>query len=205
MKKEQNNIFVIQKKRNVLRFVITKTIVIVLILTAASSLWGLGRSEKQTQSIQSVFTDIGLDTSENPALVNTEVWKTPGDSNPILDESESFRLIFFGATWCPACQKELPTIESLYRTFKDDISILFVYTREEVNHVENFMNENRYSLPYAIDLNGVAADANKIESYPTAYLIDPDGNTVFRIVGLLDWADPKITKALKMAMTIWES
>lgn len=101
-------------------------------------------------------------------------------------------MVHFWATWCPPCVEEMPTLESLARTFADrDFDILAVSVDEggEVA-VAPFMKKNRLSLPVLLNPDHSAATLYGTFKFPETYLVDREGLVVKKLIGPVDWTHP---------------
>jgi thiol-disulfide isomerase/thioredoxin len=107
----------------------------------------------------------------------------------------------FWATWCGPCREEMPSMEALYRRYKDQgFEILAVNSRERSADVQAFMTNNNLSFPTVLDTDGTVNMAYGIQAIPTSYLIDRDGNIVMRLVGSIDWDTPKIHAVIELLL-----
>ena len=107
-----------------------------------------------------------------------------------FDSSELFGKYVFiniGATWCPFCNREKPSIEKLFNIFVyDNFRILAIYAGERVFAVRQYTQTNNYSFPAAID----PTDRLRNEyapRIPTSYILNPDGYIIARINGNKVW------------------
>ena len=110
--------------------------------------------------------------------------------NKIKLSSYKGKVIFLNlwATWCPPCRAEMPSMESLYKKFKDkDFVIIAVSQGEDLNTIKNFLKKNNYTFPIFIDIKNEIAKSYGAGSIPTSYLIDKDGFIIARFVGGRDW------------------
>lgn len=85
-------------------------------------------------------------------------------------------LLFFGATWCPACRTEIPAMKNMYKTFTPKgLEIFYIDIGESSKRVGRFAQTN--SLPYRVllDENEDVADQYNIVGVPTFILIDKEG------------------------------
>jgi len=85
-------------------------------------------------------------------------------------------LLFFGATWCPACRTEIPAMKNMYKTYTPKgLEILYINIGESSKRVGRFAQTN--SLPYRVLLDDKedVADQYNIVGVPTFILIDKDG------------------------------
>ncbi|MDR1142707.1 MAG: TlpA family protein disulfide reductase [Spirochaetaceae bacterium] len=110
-------------------------------------------------------------------------------------------LLNFWATWCPPCRAEMPSMETVYKRFKDQgLEILAVDCAEEKAAVERFMEKNKYSYPVLLDTDGTVSSLYGIEAIPTTFILNREGKIITRIVGSLRWNDPKIIAAIEAAL-----
>jgi peroxiredoxin len=85
-------------------------------------------------------------------------------------------LLFFGATWCPACRTEIPAMKNIYKTYASKgLEILYINIGESPKRVGRFVQSN--ALPYRVllDENEDVADLYNIIGVPTFILIDKAG------------------------------
>ena len=101
--------------------------------------------------------------------------------------------INFWATWCTPCRAEMPSMEALYRDFKDKgLEILAVSSdMEGAAVVRPFVQELGLSYPTLLDPDFRVDDKYLIQSVPTTVLVDRDGVITHRLVGSRDWNAPE--------------
>jgi len=109
------------------------------------------------------------------------------------------KLVFLNlwATWCPPCQKEMPSIERLYKKMDSKkFAILAVATptppRETKEKIISFIKKNGYTFPVIIDEKGTVYGKYGSGSIPTTWIIAPDGTIVARLVGSREWDSNQI-------------
>jgi thiol-disulfide isomerase/thioredoxin len=107
----------------------------------------------------------------------------------------------FWATWCGPCRLEMPSMENLYSRFKDQgLEILAVNSGEGRNDVASFMKSNKLNFPAALDESGAISRQYGVQAIPTTFIIDREGEIISRVVGSLDWNNPKIIAAFEMLL-----
>jgi len=105
--------------------------------------------------------------------------------------------INFWATWCPPCIHELPSIDQLRKSLKDnkDIVFLMVDVDGDIEKSSAFMTENKYDLPLYIPESEIPPEFLG-QSIPTTVILDKAGKIVERLEGSRDYGAPEIKKAL---------
>ena len=99
-------------------------------------------------------------------------------------------LLYFWATWCPYCEKELPAaIEQLARTYRErPLTVLAVNIEERPDTVRAWARQHKVTVPVLLDADGEVAADYRVTATPTAILIDGEGRTLARAVGTRPWA-----------------
>ena len=89
-------------------------------------------------------------------------------------------LIDAWATWCGPCRETMPRVQELYNEFKDQGLEVLAVSNETAPVVSRFLKDNTYTYPFYLDLDGSFGEDYKVESIPVAFVIDKNGNIVFR-------------------------
>jgi len=86
-------------------------------------------------------------------------------------------IMFFGATWCPACRGEMPNYRALYDKYaKSGLKFLYIDVNESTRKVARFAQENSFPFTVLVDLDGSVAENYEIIGIPTLILVDKQGN-----------------------------
>lgn len=117
-----------------------------------------------------------------------------GKTHKLSDYEGKVVFLNFWATWCPPCKEEMPHIEQLYKDYNknnEDVVILGVASpnlgREgSREHVVNFLKEQGYTFPVALDEDGALAYQYGINAFPTTFIIDKEGYVTQYIPGAMD-------------------
>ena len=95
----------------------------------------------------------------------------------------------FWATWCPPCKAELPDFDEAAAAYGDEVTFLMVNltdgSRDTVSGVKAFVSDNGYTFPVYFDTTYSAANAYRVSSIPTTYLINEAGEIVGYKVGMM--------------------
>ena len=114
-------------------------------------------------------------------LYNYEFRDYEGSSFRLSDHQGKYVMINFTATWCTYCKMEIPDLQS-FAADRDDVKCFFFMSPLNENNgmsdIDAFMKEYDITLPVIIDEDGVMFYYCAIDSYPTTYVIDPEGHFV---------------------------
>jgi len=98
-------------------------------------------------------------------------------------------LLNFWATWCPACQHEMPLLNQWYAAnAAEHLVVLGVDKQESVSDVRSFIRAKGLRYPLAIDQNGTAVSDYALPGMPASFVIDRSGRVRGYRLGELDHA-----------------
>ncbi len=96
----------------------------------------------------------------------------------------------FWATWCKPCKEEMPSMEVLYREFKDDGLVVLAVSIDRVttkDDIPPFVKSMDLSFPVLVDSWGQTDKRYKLMGVPETYIIDQEGVLREKIIGPRDW------------------
>lgn len=109
-------------------------------------------------------------------------------------------LLDFWATWCPPCRLAMPGLQKLHEHFKDrKVKIIGVSTAEDEDPVDGpirYMKEQKFTYGLLVE-GDAAAEAYKVRSLPTFYLIDAEGRVAFTHAGFDRANEEKLQKLIE--------
>ena len=97
-----------------------------------------------------------------------------GETVKLSDYQGKRVLLNFWATWCPPCKAEMPDMQKLHETYKDQIVILAV-NMDVQNDVAGFVKEMGITFPILLDEKNEVNEKYQILSIPTSYFLDEKG------------------------------
>jgi len=102
-------------------------------------------------------------------------------------------VVVFWATWCPACNLEIPHLIELRNMFPEDKLAILSISNEEPGHLKHFAESKGINYTVA-SLGGspLPEPFANVTSIPTTFFIDPEGKIKFAAVGLVPLADAKV-------------
>ena len=113
---------------------------------------------------------------------------------------EAFRgeVIFLNvwASWCPPCRGEMPGIDALHREMGGRVAFVLLSVDENRRQLDHYLARKGYQLPVYLPDSALAAPY-KTQSIPATFLIDRQGQIVFRHEGALDFTTPAFREKLE--------
>lgn len=103
----------------------------------------------------------------------------------------------FWATWCRPCRAEMPSVNKLYKQFKADQNIVFIFADADGDLAKStrFMTDRKYELPvYKVESD--VPEQIFSGSLPTTVIFDKQGRLALHHEGAADYADKKIVDFL---------
>ncbi len=123
-----------------------------------------------------------------------------GQSVKLSDLRGKVIVLNFWATWCPPCREEMPSMQTLWESFKGkDFELLAVNVGEDEDMVFAFRHELSKALkfPILLDQQSQVARMYPIRGLPTTYVLDKQGRIVYQAVGGRDWNSDEIKQLLR--------
>ena len=122
-----------------------------------------------------------------------------GNTHSLEDYAGKTILLNFWATWCGPCKMEMPDLQALYEDWEENAGDLVVLevaapkdpdslypvddkTEEEI---AAFLEENGYDYPVLMDATGELFLAYGVNSFPTTFMIDREGNVFGYLSGTM--------------------
>jgi len=97
------------------------------------------------------------------------------------------------ATWCPPCIHEMPSINELRKTFKDnnDLVFLMVDVDGKIEKSKEWMKNKKFDLPVHVPDSEIPRELFT-GSIPTTIIVDKQNNIICRQVGGADYMSPEV-------------
>lgn len=89
-------------------------------------------------------------------------------------------LVHFWASWCPVCELEQDSIQSISK----DYPVISVAMQSGNDlEVTAHMEENKLSFPTVVDEHGILAKQFGVRGVPTSFILSPGGKIAFSEIG----------------------
>jgi thiol-disulfide isomerase/thioredoxin len=110
-------------------------------------------------------------------------------------------LVDFWATWCGPCRLALPELQTLVAQMKKEPFALVSFSADQyLSTLRDFVAKNRMTWPQSWDQKGELARDFSVGSYPTYFLIDPEGVIVSNFRGWSPKTGEEIAKQVREAV-----
>ena len=127
-------------------------------------------------------------------------FKNEEDETVSLSEFRDKLIILnFWATWCEPCKEEMPSLQNLQnnQNFKNLKILPINIGQEDKNSIKNFFSDvkiNTFDIFYDSDVK--LAKKFSLRGIPTSILINKDGYEFAKIIGSINFEDPKFVNWL---------
>jgi peroxiredoxin len=140
-------------------------------------------------------------------LVPLDGKRAPAFSLPALEGGEAsigdYRgrvvMLYFWASWCSYCAKELPTvIETMHRELGDrGLDVLAIDIQEAPDRVAAWVKQRKVTTRVLLDGDGAVSQLYGVTGTPTVFLVGRDGRLVAKAPGTRPWSGPQGRELLR--------
>lgn len=152
------------------------------------------RGESQEHIAESQKTwDVAFTASFGKNAPDFSVEDIEGKAHKLSDYQGRNVVVVFWATWCPACNLEIPHLIELRNMFAVDKLAILAISNEEPGHLKNFAVSK--GINYTVASLGdslLPKPFADVTSIPTTFFIDSEGKIKFAAVGVVSLADAKV-------------
>jgi thiol-disulfide isomerase/thioredoxin len=92
-------------------------------------------------------------------------------------------LMEFWATWCGPCRYSTPSLEVIYRKYRDrGVAVLLINQQETPEAIREWA-ENRFTATILLDRDGTVARRYGLTGVPQLFIVDQGGRLLYRRAG----------------------
>jgi peroxiredoxin len=115
-----------------------------------------------------------------------------GGKVSLAEQQGKVVLVYFWATWCPYCRRELPAgVEQVARERRSQpFAVLPVSVEEPKDLVASWAKGAGLTMPVLLDYDGAVARDYRVTATPTVFLIGRNGRLVAKAAGNREWEGP---------------
>ena len=156
---------------------------------------------EEVETTESVTEAVTNDTTEHThyegegeviseAAPDFTVYDKAGNAVKLSDMKGMPVVLNFWASWCPPCKSEMPDFNEIAKEYEGKVTFMMVNLTdgqsETQESAQSFIDSMGYTFPVYFDLNSDAAYVYGIQSIPTTFFIDADGNLIAYASGAID-------------------
>jgi peroxiredoxin len=102
-------------------------------------------------------------------------------------------LVNFWATWCPPCVDESPSLQQFAAQMRSQgVEVIGISVDQDPAALQTFIDRFHLTFTIGRDPNQELAHHYGTFKYPETYIVDRDGRVAEKIIGPIDWQDPRI-------------
>lgn len=152
---------------------------------------------------EDLFSKAGIQpTRAGMKAPNFSLEDLKGKKSQLRDYRGKVVFLNFWATWCGPCKEEMPSMEELWRQFKDKD---FVFLAVSVDYAgakaaKEFIEKHRYTFPVLVDPKSEVLDLFQVTRIPTTLVIDKKGMIIGKAVGPNDWKRPEVASVINLLL-----
>lgn len=127
------------------------------------------------------------------------------DLNGMPHTLASFRgkvvLLNFWASWCPPCQREMPSMERLrLRMAGRPLEIVALDSAETRDEVSTFLSRMPLGFPVLLDPDGSNTRRWKVFALPSSFLLDAEGRVRYILTGPTEWDEGEALRLVELLL-----
>ncbi len=154
----------------------------------------------------------GLTNKENKSGIDNAIKEFKGNINPSKiqlhdaygnsysknDFKGQITIVNFWATWCPPCVQEIPSLNRLKKKMSDyPFELISINYAEDNKTILSFMEKVNVEFPVLLDLDGKFAAKWNVITYPSTFIIGPNGKIKYGINAAIEWDDTEVIQQIK--------
>ncbi len=146
-----------------------------LLMLAASS--GNAHTQKDATPINPIAS---YEATQLPSFLIQDV-----NGNLVNFSSFAGKKIFLNlwASWCPPCQKELPSIEKLYRSVnKEQVAFVLLALDDDFEKSKKYMQSKGLNLPIYYPAQGLPP-ALQVKDIPVTFIFNENSELMGKVIG----------------------
>jgi len=121
-----------------------------------------------------------------------------GERFTLTKTTANWSFVHFWASWCGPCRKEMPAIQQLIKSMKNDkLNFFIVNTAESEDTIFSFLGGVAPDINTLLDRDGLATELWQPRGLPSTYLVDPTGQIQYVVIGGQEWQKPEYLHFLR--------
>lgn len=129
--------------------------------------------------------------------VELEIYSLDGPRIDMNQYKGKAIFVTYWATWCGECLQEMPSIETAYQQVDTNSVVFLMVSDDSPEKIVSYLSKHNYPMQF-VRLDKRLQEIG-INTIPTTYLFDKNGNEVFSNVGKVEWSDPGLVALVQSA------
>lgn len=126
-----------------------------------------------------------------------------GASKTLTDYRGKVVVLNFWATWCPPCQREMPSLERLRMQMKGrPLEIVAVSSAETPEEVNAYLAKMKLGFPILLDTDSSNTRRWKVFALPTTFVLDTEGQVRHVLTGPTEWDQGEALAVVESVMSL---
>lgn len=119
-----------------------------------------------------------------------------GGRASLADHRDKLVVLNFWATWCQPCALEMPSLEALWRHYRERGLVVVAVSVDRGSPrslLEPYARNLKLTFPILLDPDSRTSDGWRVTALPSTFLIRPGGDVTGMVVGAREWDSAAIT------------
>lgn len=143
---------------------------------------------RQLVSVGIFSTSIDKTSAKKSSLPKAASFTFRNENGEVVStESLKGKVVFinFWASWCPPCRAEMPSIDELYKQFKNDERYVFVFMNEDEDRQKaiNYLKKVGFDMPIMTSASAISQDLYS-GTLPTTIVLNKAGELAMKHEGM---------------------
>src|SRR2546426_10188213 len=113
-----------------------------------------------------------------------------GGRSSLADHRDKLVVVNFWATWCQPCTLEMPTLEALWRGYRDRGLVVVGVSVDRGTPrtlLEPYVRNLKLTFPILLDPDSKTSDRWRVTALPATFLVRPGGEVAGMVMGAREW------------------
>jgi peroxiredoxin len=113
-----------------------------------------------------------------------------GGRASLTDHLDRLVILNFWATWCGPCAIEMPSLEALWRRYRDRGLVVVAVSVDRGaprGLLEPYVHRLKLTFPILLDPDAATSEGWRVTALPATFIIRPGGDVTGMAVGVREW------------------
>jgi peroxiredoxin len=113
-----------------------------------------------------------------------------GGRASLADHRDKLVVLNFWATWCQPCALEMPSLEALWRRYRERGLVVVAVSVDRGSPrglLEPYVRNLKLTFPILLDPDSKTSDGWRVTALPATFLVRPGGDVTGMAVGAREW------------------